>query len=77
MHNGEIILSQVSETHYQPVGSEDSENSGESESIAELREEYRNIADMLSKQGCRQDPVLLMRLRIILVDIGIYKESPP
>jgi len=50
---------------------------GDSDSIARLWKEYKVIVNTLKKQGDRQDPVLLMRLTVVMMDLGLYRPSPP
>ena len=45
--------------------------------IAKLCQEYKILVDTLEKQGTRKDPVLLMRLGIVMMDLGFYQPSPP
>lgn len=45
--------------------------------IAELWREYNSLVDTLKKQRYRRDPVLLMRLSLVMRDLGLCKVSPP
>lgn len=43
----------------------------------ELYQEYLGLINKLKEQGVRKDVSLLMRLTIVMIDLGIYKPSPP
>ena len=53
------------------------QSKNDSDLIAGLWEEYKAIVNTLKKQGVRQDPVLLMRLTVVMMDLGLYRPSPP
>jgi len=54
-----------------------SSNTEDSDLIAELWKEYKTLAGVLIKQGTRKDPALLMRLTVVMMDLGLYQPSPP
>jgi hypothetical protein len=56
---------------------EDSVYEEDSDLVAGLWEEYKFIVNTLRKQGSRQEPVLLMRLTVVMIDLGLYQPSPP
>lgn len=53
------------------------ESTEEPISIADLQREYDQLVHTLSRQRTQQDPALLMRLTIVMMDLGLYQPSPP
>ena len=55
------------------VAAEDTEEPA----LKSLREEYNALVSTLRKQGIRKDVALLMRLTVVMIDLGLYSPSPP
>jgi len=49
----------------------------DSDLVAGLWEEYKFIVNTLKKQGPRREPALLIRLTIVMIDLGLYQPMPP
>ena len=43
----------------------------------ELWQEYRKIVTTLKKQGRRRDLALEIRLKVVMMDLELYRPSPP
>ena len=52
-------------------------NAADPELMADLYREYRFLVHELRKQKYRQDAALLLRLTIVMMDLGLYQPSPP
>jgi len=48
-----------------------------SNQIDELWREYRTLVGALREQGRHRDIALEMRLRVVMMDLGLYQPSPP
>ena len=62
---------------YFQKGSDAKMNDCNSDVIAKLWLEYEALVNTLRKQGRRQSPELLMRLTVVMMDLGLYRPSPP
>ncbi len=49
----------------------------EDPALLSLREEYNALVSTLRKQGSRKDVALLMRLTVVMIDLGLYCPSAP
>jgi len=52
-------------------------NDTEDPALLSLWEEYNALVSTLRKQGIRQDVALLMRLTVVMIDLGLYCPSAP
>ena len=48
-----------------------------SELLDELWLEYKRLIDTLKRQRRCRDVALEMRLRVVMMDLGLYQPSPP
>jgi len=55
----------------------DSSKTEESDLIADLYQEYKALVNALKERSLRRDPELLMRLSLVMRDLGISQISPP
>ena len=47
------------------------------EGMLDLLQEYRMLTHTLKQHGSRQDPALMMKLTVLMMDLGLYRPSPP
>lgn len=48
-----------------------------SDRLVELWQEYRTLVNTLRKQGIHRDVALEMQLTVVMMDLGLYRPSPP
>ena len=52
------------------------EEAGE-DTMAQLREEYSQLIKAMNSRSHRKDPAILMRLNVVMMDLGLYSPSSP